>query len=184
MSRHFLLELLEKGEARLTDEGYILILGEFGFLLPMRVFLQLNDMLKEKFNDKGKFMYDLGKFQVEEAIKRYKKALGIQKLDRMKIVDLFLQPTQLMGLGNLELKNANYEKGEGTYVMSKNAMATLYLQTKGKAKKPIDYYLCGVIAGGFKTLCGKRTECMETKCVACGDPFCQFEVGPKIKPPK
>lgn len=177
-----MLELLEKGEARFTEEGHIIVIGEYGFLLPMRVFLQLNEMLKKRLKDKGKFMYDLGKFQVEEAIKRYKKAFGIQKLDRTKVVEFFLQPTRLMGLGNLEAKNLDYEKGEGTYIMFENAAAKLYLMTRGKTKKPIDHFLCGVIASGIKSFSGKNIECIETKCIACGDKFCQFEFGPKIKP--
>jgi predicted hydrocarbon binding protein len=48
----------------------------------------------------------------------------------------------------------------------------------GKSSEPIDSYLCGMAEESYRALLGKPVEVKETKCIACGDPYCQFEVFP------
>ena len=47
---------------------------------------------------------------------------------------------------------------------------------KGLVDKPASHLLRGVLAGFFKELLGKRVDVNETKCIALGDPYCQFEI--------
>ncbi len=45
-----------------------------------------------------------------------------------------------------------------------------------KTQKPVCHFLRGIIAGSSCIITGIEMYCLETKCVAVGDPFCEFEV--------
>ena len=51
----------------------------------------------------------------------------------------------------------------------------------GKTDHPVCYSLSAGIAGTVTALVGKEIDCRETKCIAMGDPYCEFELYRKDK---
>ena len=47
---------------------------------------------------------------------------------------------------------------------------------KGTVDKPASHLFRGILAGFFGELIGKKVDVKETKCIALGDPYCQFEI--------
>ncbi|MEW6329112.1 MAG: 4-vinyl reductase, partial [Candidatus Micrarchaeota archaeon] len=47
-----------------------------------------------------------------------------------------------------------------------------------KTEWPVCYDLAGMFAGAAEVVFDKEMYCMETKCIAKGDEFCEFEVYP------
>jgi predicted hydrocarbon binding protein len=47
---------------------------------------------------------------------------------------------------------------------------------KSKSNKPICYFVSGFISGVADAMLNEVTDCSETKCMAKGDPFCEFKV--------
>jgi len=47
---------------------------------------------------------------------------------------------------------------------------------KGRIDKPISYFSRGVFIGFFRELLGKKLDIRETKCIALGDQYCEFEI--------
>ena len=47
---------------------------------------------------------------------------------------------------------------------------------KNKTNTPSGNYLKGILTGFFRSLLGREPIVEETKCIAIGDPYCQFEV--------
>ena len=47
---------------------------------------------------------------------------------------------------------------------------------KGLVDKPASHLFRGILAGFFEKLLGKKVAVKETKCIALGDPYCQFEI--------
>ena len=47
---------------------------------------------------------------------------------------------------------------------------------KGLVDKPASYLLRGILTGFFESLLRKKVLVNETRCVAVGDPYCQFEI--------
>lgn len=47
---------------------------------------------------------------------------------------------------------------------------------KCKSNKPICHFISGFISGVADAILNEVTECTETKCMAKGDPFCEFKV--------
>ena len=45
-----------------------------------------------------------------------------------------------------------------------------------KSKKPVCHFVRGIFAGAATILMDRKMGCLETKCVAKGDPYCEFEV--------
>jgi len=49
------------------------------------------------------------------------------------------------------------------------------------SRKPVCYAMSGIFAGAGTMVFGRDMECIETKCIAMGDEFCEFEVFSKSK---
>ena len=45
-----------------------------------------------------------------------------------------------------------------------------------KAKEPVCHFIRGYIAGTLHAIFHINTDCIETQCLAKGDPFCEFQV--------
>ena len=75
------------------------------------------------------------------------------------------------GVGQCELVSADYAKLAFTFRMWHN------IECEGlKTKKPNSQFVRGHLCGGAATVLKVPMKCIETKCVAVGDPYCQFEV--------
>lgn len=75
------------------------------------------------------------------------------------------------GMGTLEVVEINRKKSHVTVRIRNSPIAEDY----GSSDKPICYDNTGNIAGGAQLIFGKEMTCIETKCQAMGDPFCEFE---------
>ena len=47
---------------------------------------------------------------------------------------------------------------------------------KRRVKKPASHYIRGIITGFFKEVTGVGLEVRERRCIAIGDPYCEFEI--------
>ncbi|NTV62286.1 MAG: histidine kinase [Oscillochloris sp.] len=60
-------------------------------------------------------------------------------------------------------------------------LAEQYLRVFGPATEPVCWQLAGYIAGYCSVVFGMELHCRETKCVAKGDPHCEFDTRPRIE---
>ncbi len=49
---------------------------------------------------------------------------------------------------------------------------------KGLVDKPASHFVRGIAGGLFKSILNREVVVKETKCIALGDPYCQFEIHP------
>jgi len=180
MAKSFFIELLKSGRV-IAEDGTFMFLNELFVLLPAKSFLKLRQRLMEVVGKKKTeaLLKELGRYQVAEAIKRYSKTLGIEKLDKDKISEFGFNVMNLMGHGVFNL--VSYDKGSKKVVIkSKNAaIPTEYKAIYGKSDRPIDSFICGIWEEAYTRFLNAEMRCVETKCIACGDGFCQFELAPK-----
>ena len=47
---------------------------------------------------------------------------------------------------------------------------------RGAVDRPASHFVRGILAGLFGDFLGKKIDAKETKCIALGDPYCQFEI--------
>jgi len=178
--KSFFIELIKEGRL-IVEDGTFMFLNEFLILLPVKSFLKLREKLIETLGEKkaNDILKEVGKYQVAEAVKRYSKTIGIERLDKTKITEFGVNIMNLIGHGVFEVVTYD-EKNKKLIVKVKNApMATEYKLIYGKSKNPIDYYICGIWEEAYTRLFNAEMFCVETKCIACGDECCQFEIKPK-----
>jgi predicted hydrocarbon binding protein len=178
MAGSFFIDLLKTGQI-VAEDGTFMFLNEYFLLMPVRTFLKLREKLIEKLGKKADDIFkEMGRYQVAQAIKRYSKTIGIEKLDQVKINEFGVNVMNLMGHGVFEIVDFN-EKEKKVVTRSKNMPSAIeYSLLYGKSKNPIDSYICGIWEEAYTRLFGTEMFCAETKCMACGDSFCQFEIKP------
>jgi predicted hydrocarbon binding protein len=181
MAGSFFIDLLKTGQV-IAEDGTFMFLNEYFILLPVRTFLKLREKLIEKLGDKAdEVLREIGRFQVAQAIKRYSKTIGFEKLNQVKINEFGVNVMNLMGHGIFEIVSYN-DKEKKIVTRSKNVPSAIeYQLLYGKSKTPIDSYICGIWEEAYTRLFNAEMCCVETKCIACGDSFCQFEIKPAKK---
>jgi len=95
--------------------------------------------------------------------------------DKRKIIDWQTKIVSLSGWGTIEIAKIDFENDAYVAHFKEIPFARQY----GKVKYPVDFLVCGFIAGGFSAALGKNLECYETQCIAQGKPYCEFIVGQK-----
>jgi len=181
MAGSFFIDLLKTGQV-IAEDGTFMFLNEYFLLLPVRTFLNLREKLIEKLGKKAEdVLKEVGSYQVAQALKRYSKTIGFEKLDQVKINEFGINVMNLMGHGIFEIVSFD-EKEKKVIARSKNVPSAIeYSIVYGKSKTPIDSYICGIWEEAYSRLFNTKMSCVETKCMACGDPFCQFEIKPAKK---
>lgn len=111
--------------------------------------------LREKYGNKAEsILKEVGKFQVKQALLRYKKLFEIEKLEKEKFIEFGWKIGELLGLGKFEVRNT-------LIICRNNPIALEYTLMLGKSDKPIDSYLCGIWEETYKALLGKEVEVKE-----------------------
>lgn len=80
------------------------------------------------------------------------------------------------GLGNLEIVNLDNTKKQATLRLNDSTLATEYKKKYSKSKTPVDIVAAGILAGIFSYVFKKKVDCVEKKCLATGDSYCEFFV--------
>lgn len=183
MVESFFINLLKSGQMR-VEKGTFMFLNEFLFLFPVKTFLKLRERLIEKLgNETDDFLKEMGRYQVTHAMKRYSKTIKIEKLNKVKISEFGIKVMNLLGHGMYDVISFD-EKRKKIIIISKNVPTAIeYPLIYGKkSKTPIDSFICGIWEEAYTRFLNVDMKCIETKCLACGDPYCQFEIGPNVKP--
>ena len=137
------------------------------------------NILKKEYGDEEaqRILWEVGRFQIKQSLVRYKKLFKIEKMEKRKFFEFGSKIGEILGLGKFELR-------DDLAVCKNNPIAMEYTLMFGKSNKPIDSYICGILEEAYKAYLGKEVRVKETKCIACGDPYCQFEVFPLEKEEK
>lgn len=176
----FFTHLLETGGFRVDENGHALLFGEYFFLMPPRVLIQLQKILyKELGKKKGKeILTEIGAYQVKTALKRYIKRFNFQKISKDKLIDFSMKIISILGIG--EPKIVELEDDKIILRILNPVIPQEYISEIGKSKEPIDFYLKGIMEEFFSDIVFKNeAEVKEVKCLAKGDKYCEFVGMPK-----
>jgi len=97
--------------------------------------------------------------------------------DKRQIINWQTRIVSMSGWGKIDIAKIDFEKDH--YVAHFKEIP--FAKTYGKTTYPVDFLVCGFIAGGFSASLKTKLECIETKCVAKGDPYCEFVVGKPLE---
>ena len=114
-------------------------------------------------------LYHLGYGDGEESYKVYAKPRGIKNLDEA----ILLLEALTKGTGWADF--IGYEVADNKIIIRLERLWEYEIQ-KGIVDKPASNFVRGILAGVFKKLLGKEVVVKGTRCIAVGDPCCQFEI--------
>lgn len=92
--------------------------------------------------------------------------------DLEKLIKLAIESSKQVGLGIIEIEEIKPEKLEATIKIYQSSECELF---KG-SNKCESHFIRGIIAGWISQLFKSKTEVIEEKCIAKGDPYCQFKI--------
>lgn len=108
MVEHPFLKLLKDGKIEFTKEGFIVPLHEGDILLPSRVFNKLLLLLLKEDPKFGiKILKEIGRYQVEQAVKRYMKIWQIHKMPTDDLIIKFIDMLTFIGVGKPKIEEMN-----------------------------------------------------------------------------
>lgn len=138
------------------------------------VYEALFNGVKEKFGTAGDAMLYYQGFSIgAEILNHYMKIAKSDKIEDMVEVAKAINFT--LGWGVIDNVSIDAERGQAKLRIYQSFECEL---GKGRDKPQSQFYR-GAIAGIFTRLFGKDVEVKETRCIAMGDQYCEFEV--KVK---
>jgi predicted hydrocarbon binding protein len=164
-----------------SETKHILVGDESFALVPNGIIAETYSRLLESsgYDEVGKIMYESARKVAYEGQKHLIQAFNITLKTRQDFVAklselLFYISTFGYGIGEGE------EQGEEFVFRIRHSFVAEYL--KGMAwQKPVCLFLAGILAGGAQAYAElleapSSYSCVETKCIAIGDPYCEFHL--------
>jgi predicted hydrocarbon binding protein len=133
------------------------------------VYEALFNGIRRKFGSAGEAMLYYQGFSIGfEIYDEYAKIAKSEKLE--DLIEVATAVNMTLGWGIVDKVRVNIEKGTAKFRMYHNFECELG-ENNGK---PYSQFYRGAIAGLFTRFFGKEVEVKETKCIAKGDPYCEF----------
>ncbi len=124
-------------------------------------------------------LYRLGIQATEEATSKFDEDLirVARKISKRRLALKLLSHLPRRGYGIPELVEFNEEK----FYIKFRVRNTMETAGYSNSEMPVCSLLAGVLAMGAELVFNREMDCIETRCEAMGDPFCEFEAFEKIK---
>ena len=129
------------------------------------------DGIKEEFGEESgdAFLFRMGYEIGRKAYRLYAEKLSIKDFDEgIEVLKALSRGARWM-----DLKEITRE--DNKIIIRVERLWECELQ-KGRVDKPASYLVKGIFTGFFKELLNMNVKVRETKCIALGDPYCEFEV--------
>jgi predicted hydrocarbon binding protein len=149
----------DEGEWRIAGSDWLLISGS-----TLRSWAKVTEQILDSRAET--VMYMIGKHAGERFVKRLLKS-GFKDEELKCALEIFLTNG---GWGKVRAR-VNFQK-QTAIVRIRNSVTT----RRTKAKEPVCHFINGYVAGALGVVFGKEIECVETRCKAKGDAFCEFRV--------
>ncbi len=153
---HYLLYPMQLGPFRVT-------------LIPDKIFSTLINEIKEKWGSAGEYsLYEIGRL-VGESL--YKTTTSVFRTSGMELLEIISLLFRTFGWASkTHIIEYDLEKGIITTRIYDN-IECRYIKTN----KPNSQFIRGVITGIIGKMLKRKTQTIEEKCIAKGDPYCQFK---------
>ena len=114
------------------------------------------------------WLYQLGIALGKSAYRSNKELIGE---DFEKLLKLGSVMFEQVGFGRVKIVEADALKGRVVIRVSDSFECELY---KGQTSEPSSFFIKGMLKGYFDELIKRDVKVIETKCIAKGDPYCEF----------
>ncbi len=147
--------------------------GRRAIVLRKPIFEALIKGFREKFGSVGEaFLYYIGYEIGKEALRSHYKMSVSKNSD--ELVRLSEALFKAVGWGKLKILEYSSSECFAIVIVEESFECEL----AGKRDKPYSQFIRGTLAGWFSELTNKKCSAEETKCIAKGDPYCEFHIKP------
>lgn len=155
------------------EEGRISLLGQRVFLGPRDTLIGLTNFLL-KHPDTVPEVYEHIRLSFDKGwADTVKQTYGLKSKDYFRwLIDI----SNIAGWGKSELIKFRDETFSGIFRTSSGLIAETF---KGKANSPVCHIWRGLTAGGLTSVFDRDIDWAEDKCLAQGDPYCEFIFEPR-----
>ena len=152
--------------------------GKRAIVLRKPVFEALIKGFRKKFGTVSEaFLYYIGYEIGREALKSHCQILLSRNLEELVRVSEAL--FKAVGWGKLKI----LEYSDNDCFAIAIVEDSFECELAGKTNKPYSQLIRGALAGWFSEMVGKKCSAEETKCIAKGDPYCEFHIKPSVISP-
>jgi len=149
----------------------ITFMGVRGILIHIAGLGEVLKYLYSKFGSSAKvLMYYAGYGSIKGMVKGLKRATGLRD---ERLLDICLKMFKAVGFGDFKITYYNLNP---IYVVVEAYDLFECTPFKNKLKEPNSQVFRGILAGIVEEITGKRVTSVEEKCIAKGDPYCQFTI--------
>ena len=170
---------IEKPEPVLYDIMHFPMLhGEQrAILFPLMLLRNLFEEIEKILTPSGfaAVFYNAGKKSGENYVRYYKEKFGLKSKE--ELIKALIMGTSAVGWGKVDTHILDLNTLTGNIKIRQNIEAVL---REKKATQPVCHWTRGFISGYLTALTGVDIEILETKCLAKGDEYCEFEVKVKL----
>ena len=166
-----------KNRLRLTDDHRLMLDSVHMVLMPRWFFGAIMRCIEETAGHEvaRKVYYDAA----YEGAYKWGEAQAERGLVDRQIMEQYLGSLSIRGWGGFEIVGMDVDRGEGTFRLQNSATA----EELGPSGKELCYQMPGAMAGAFQMILDKagislKVEGREVKCLAKGDPYCEYVVQP------
>ncbi|WXG40328.1 MAG: V4R domain-containing protein [Candidatus Freyarchaeum deiterrae] len=165
----FYLDELEDGQV-FYQKGEVSILGTQNLVLPVQFTTELLKAMEKNIDYElyRKTILELGREFVVKNVRAVESEFKI-KDDRLLL--LTIKYGGARGYGRLLSIEGTLESGK-----IKIRVHSSLAEKWDKSNKPVDVLIEGSLLGLVEEITGKKWVCKETKCIAMGDDYCEFEL--------
>lgn len=174
----FFTKLIETGEFRINESGHATLFGEYLFLIPPSVILELQEQLTENLGHDAmeELMVELGRYQVKQAGSRHNEKYDLNSMSKEKILNYFENIWNILGWGNVSVTRLDRDDGVLEITVKQPTLPAEYRVTHDTpAEQPVCHYLRGMIIQAFYMLFGEDQDIIESQCAAVEGDRCVFE---------
>ena len=170
------MHYIETGQIDFS-EGHLKLFDQSMVMFPTTTYVNFHKKCVGLGEKGRKLIYDVGWEQIKAVFSVFERDYKITEMDQERFISLFAPTIKTCGWGDVKIEQMKLEKGGNTiYIITNNPFAQIYKKIHGQQKQGVDDYLLGLLAGGTFAVSGKKVQGKEIKCMAKGDPYCEFRV--------
>jgi len=145
--------------------------GKRAVIFRRRVYESLFKGIREKFGTAGEAMlYYQGYAIGLRTCQAHKEDIGTE--DPRALVGMAKAYFRTVGWGILDVVKMSLEAGEAQI----RVYQSFECETGKGSETPYGHFIRGILAGFFTEIFGEEAKAVETKCIATGDPYCEYMI--------
>jgi predicted hydrocarbon binding protein len=158
----------------------LFLFGKQITVFDVRSFYHIKKILKSYIANSDRILYNAGRQTANTLSNNFYDFLGdsaeVFLSDKRNALANFIDVLNWLGFGEISIAKSDFKNLKIVFVVKHSAEAQEFVNRKEITHSSVCYATAGIFAGLCEILFKLPLECKETRCIACGDDFCEFVI--------